>query len=293
MNRGFILVWIVAGVLLKPTLALAEPHLEVSLSRQAVTLKETSILTIQITWPKDEARYVFALPELVLRNLAVERLGESEESIIRSGIQQTKKTFLIELKPLQPGEGHIPEFNIPYIDPSVQKGGSFTISEQKIAILKPPFQFPVQACLAAIAIPLTLFLIWSRLRVQKQAKGREFQTGPTPQEEALEKLKELIARPSSKSDKERLYEWSRGLRQFVADFYGIGSDRLTESEILEKLKTKEIDRHEIEDLYKLFDRLHEAKFIGAEMPDADLKHLQNDLLQYIEGKRVLRHSSGG
>jgi hypothetical protein len=250
-------------------------------------------LTIQVEWPKEEADYVFAFPQLNLHNLAIERQGESEESVIHSGVHQTKKTFSIELKPLQPGEGHIPEFNISYIDPSVQKGGSFTVSEQKIAILKPPFQFPVRATAVAVAIPITLLLIWSRLRVQKQAKERESHAAPTPQEQALEKLKELIARPSNKSDKERLYEWSGELRQFVADFYGVGSNRLTESEILDKLKIKEVNRPEIEDLHKLFDRLHEARFTGAEMPDAELKRLQNDLLQYIEGKRVLRHSSGG
>ena len=42
--------------------------------------------------------------------------------------------------------------------------------------------------------------------------------------------------PSDKPVRQRLYEWSVELRQFVAKFYGIGTERLTEGEILEQLK---------------------------------------------------------
>ncbi len=280
-------------MLLRPEQAAAEPHLEASLSRQEIRLDETLTLTVQVEWSKEEANYVFAFPELELHNLAIERRGESEESVIRSGIQQTKKTFSIELKPLQPGEGRISEFQISYIDPSVQKGGKFSVAEQKIDVRKPPFRFPVRAAALAVVIPTALLLIRSRLRFQKQAKERDSHPGPTPQEQSLEKLNELIAHPSSRSGKERLYEWSAGLRQFVADFYGMGPGRMTESEILEQLKTKGIVRPEIEELHKLFDLLREAKFTGVEFSEGDLKHLQNELLRYIEGKRVVGHLPGG
>lgn len=291
VTRGFLLLFFVFS--LRQVSAKAEPTLEVTLSKQKITLSETALLTVQIEWPKGEANYSFVLPSLRLENLFLERQGESQENIRRNGQELIRKIFVTELRAEKPGVGKIDSFDIRYIDPVTQAGGAFSISEQKITVVKPPLNL---LSLLVWTMPLALltaagvFFVF----IRRHSRKLEAQPPASRAEEAIQRFKSNLERTSEKTQKDLLFEWNVELRHFVIDFYELGTDaRLNEEKILEKLEGRQVPREEVNGSRQLFDRLREARFLGLEISQGDLKRLQSDLLRYLEGKRIVGHTSGG
>src|SRR3989338_7511409 len=111
MTRGVIYLnftfWLACIALGANPFGFADPNLDVALSAKKIHLDQTVLLSIQIEWPKTEADYSFALPELPLKNLTIVRQGESEEVFTRDGGEWTRKTFEIELQAPRKGRGSI------------------------------------------------------------------------------------------------------------------------------------------------------------------------------------------
>jgi hypothetical protein len=290
MYRGFILFLLFFSSLLLPDLAKAEPKLEVLLSDQRISLDATITLTIAIEWPKQEAQYSFAFPALKLRNLSIDKQGESQETFLQDGKEWIKKTFLITLKPLQLGEGKIESFVVGYIEPATQKGGQFTVSEQSIQIIRSkgriPSPFLLGLAAAGILGVLTAYFLWVR-------QYRKVETGPilSKDMEILRQFKTVQEAVGKTPQSEVLHDLSSLLRQFVIEHYHLASSQVTEQELPEVLKTRDVSRQEIEEIKRLFDRIYEAKFTGAVLSERDLNILCQDTAHFVEGKQIIGNTT--
>ncbi len=136
--------------------------MKAALSRQEVPAGETAVLRVEIQWPKEEAAYSFVVPNLPLKNLALVRQGESSETFQKDGAVWLQKTFEFEVQPTSPrGEGRIEAFKLAYIDPTVQKGGHFSVESYTLSAAKPTpgrFSFVFLALTALIILAMTVFI---------------------------------------------------------------------------------------------------------------------------------------
>ncbi len=268
----------------------AEPKLDVVLSNQKISLEETTSLSIQVEWPRKEAQYTFAFPKLRFNFLTLEQQGESQETFIQSGEEWLRKTFLITLKPQGIGQGKIDSFVIHYLDPSNQKGGSFTVDEQFITVTRPPFKLSSLHLLLLTAggggavILAVFFLLW-RGRAKKAVKSSD---ASSEQHQAVNAAKAIAEAYSKKSQKDLLHELSTLLRHFIHEQYKSKAAQMTDQELLDYLKTQsQIPRYECDSIQKMFNQLHEAKFAGTQLNEREFNHLTKEVIHYIEGKQVV------
>ena len=265
--------------------ATAEPTVDVIASATEINLNETVTLSLVIEWPKTEADYAFLLPTFTPKNLTVERQGESQETFLRDGAEWLRKTFSIELKPIAIGTGRVGSFRLGYIEPSSQKGGSYTVAEQNFLIKKPPFKFVLPKFVIVITVStvamVTITVVFLKLKSHKK------QVFIPEHQQRLTRYKEEISKADPGAGKEFLQTWSLSLRQAVGELYGLGTGSFTENEVARALAKKDVPRDEIEKVSSLFNRLHEAKFSGSGLAHHDLRRLQVDLIDFIQGKQVV------
>ncbi|HXV28190.1 MAG TPA: hypothetical protein VD913_04415 [bacterium] len=275
---------------LTPQLLRSEPSLDVVVSKQKIPLEDMTTLTIQVSWSKAEGRYTFAFPKLQLKNLSIEQHGESQETFLQAGEEWVRKTFLITLKPEKIGEGKIDGFILHYIDPSTQKGGSFTVSPQTVTITRPQWKASpyLVIILLAGAAGVTIFLISYFLWPGHHRKQLEPEKIPSSSEKALDSLKNTLLLKGEKSYKDLLHEMSIILRRFIGDHYQIPVGQMTDHELLANMrKNAGVSRQEADIVQKLFDQLHEAKFTGTTLTDREVDHLARNLTVFIEGKQIV------
>lgn len=266
----------------------AEPQFEVDLSSDTIRLDETALLKITIEWPKEEAPYAFAFPDLPLKNLEMTRRGESQESFFRNNREWTRKTFTLEFKGRETGEGRIETWTLPYIDPARQKAGRFTISEQRIRIKGRPFPFrgiPPILFTSLLVLFLSIVSGFLYIRKKRTPPGRAPVQEVSPYAGVIERFKTMGR--ESKPTRDKLYELSNEFRRFLTDYFHLQNQALSEEQILELLNQRDLSREESAQLRSLLLKLHEAKFAGLSLSSSEFDRLQTDILHYVEGKQVL------
>ena len=284
------LLFLTAFSILAPHSLRAEPKLDVVLSKQKIPLEETAALTIQVEWPRNEAHYTFAFPNLQLNHLAIEQHGESQETFIQDGEEWVRKTFLITLKPDQIGEGKIESFIIHYLDPSTQKGGSFTVPEQSIAVVRARVKISpyLVMTLLSVAVGAIIFALSYFLWPGRFHKAADAADDLSVEQKALNTFRELIDQKGKKTQTDLLHHLSTNLQGFVRNYYKIPAGQITDQELLTELKNQpDLSRQEWDRLQKLFDRLYEARFTGTNLSGKELDDLMKDIIHYIEGKQVV------
>ncbi len=265
-------------------LVYAEPQIDVSLSAQKIPANQTVTLQIRAQWPKAEAQYAFALPELSLKNLSVVNQAESQETFRQGQQEWTRKIFLIDLKPGQSGEGIVKAFVLPYVDPALQKGGRFEVPDQRVRVTPPPVSALIVTTGVLIPSTIILFALF-RFYVRKRTVTLKTKLPQSLEEGTLEKMKAIVSKPHASNPKTWAYELAGEFQTFLARYYKISSERAVEKEIFEILTSQGASSEEIKTLRRLLERLHEAKFAGGEISAAEFYELQKDVMRYVEAKR--------
>ena len=273
----------------------AAPQLDVNLSKRNITAKEHTVLTLRARWPQDEASYSFALPDLELQNLEVVRNGQTQETSKEGAQEWTVKTFTVELKPKTPGSAYIKGFTLPYIDPQLQKGGEFAVSAQELRIRRLPFwESPSWIAFISIFFVATATMAWGipKYRGLRSSKRPPPLSAPFALEERLAaEIRSQGQTPAGQNHTQTiLLKLSTSLRQYIASRYPIGSGNIGENELLRLLLKQEgLSREETEVLKSLLTQLHEAKFSGSALSQQGILRLQNDILSYLDGKKIIEH----
>ena len=282
MMRGMILLFVIFGIEASfGSPAEANPVVRVTVSKNQITLRQTTTLTLNVEWPADEGPYSFAFPQLELHQLTLDRQGESQETFENGGRTWQRKTFALDLRPTAPGEGSIEAFRLPFFDPFGQQRGEFNIEKMRVAVTQP-------LRLLRILIPAILVglggmgLVISRT-VRRSKKAAPV-LPPTPEETAIQHVKQLFAERSE--SKEILSGVGRELHHYLMGRYEIQERHLTNHELLNRLARQAVPREEQEWLRRLIHQIDDAKFAGVGVSPEGLTRLQNDVLGYFEGKRT-------
>lgn len=268
--------------------ASAEPSLDISLSKNKIQMGESSELRLQVSWPKTEGPYRFAIPKLQLQNLTLTNQGQSQEIFIKDGVEWTRKIFTMTLAPTGPGKGLIKESLLSFVDSSaISTDGARPLQtpQLQIEITKPPFQIPFwfKALLGGLAIFAAgaLGLGWT-------LKNRGRQTAPTdsPETKAFKEWQSKIQSQVFDSN-ESVAGLSKTLRDFLADYYQLQTSSRSESEIIQSLEEKELPREEIKFLQELLGRFREALYTGQRLSQQDFQYFKNKVLDYIQSKQTI------
>lgn len=266
----------------------AEPSFRVDLDRQKVFLDQTCVLKIQFEWPKKEAHYVFAVPDPVLQKIQIQRRGESQETLVREGLEWTLKTFIFELQPLEAGAATIAEFQVRYVDSDSQKQGGFLVPEFSIQVLRPRNTRWV-FWTGAAAFPLAVFIA-ALLGIRARLKGREILESPSPPS-FFDKLQGIRERTNSgTASKEILYDLSKEFRNFLVQRYELTHPDATEDELIKEIQTKELSLDEKKLITALLSQLQEAKYVQKNIAGPDFKRLMDSVLEFVEKRRVIINS---
>lgn len=267
--------------------AYAKPALKASLSAPKISIDQTLELLIEVEWPKSEAVYAFAFPKIPLTNFTIVREGQSQESFKRGEEDWVKKSFAFELKPTQKGTAAVQAFDLPYIDPILQKAGRASVPRLEAAITSEPLS---QSQILALSIGAagTFFAgaLFFLIRGKRKKEADEKAAAITPQEAAARKFKSLVEAAEARDRKDMLHEIGVEFREFLAESYQLAVKNLTDAETLSTLKKKNVSIEEREKIEKIFKQLQETKFMGAAVTADNLRLLQREILQFIESKKV-------
>jgi hypothetical protein len=263
----------------------AKPSLDTQLSADKISIDEMAEFTIQTAWPRQEAQYSFAIPELPVQNLTVVRQGQSQESFRKGEEDWVRKTFTYELKPSVTGKTGIREFEIPYIDPVLQKGGTLLVGAQELEVTKAPLSNR-----QLLSISLTAAALFAVGAAAFLVKARKPKAAPpetiTPQQAAANKIKSLIQNAEAHDRTSMLSVIGAEFRDFLRENYQLPGPRMADDEVIAELKRKNVIVEDREKIKIIFNRLQEAQFMGAGVTADDLKLLQRDILQFVEGKKI-------
>ncbi len=264
--------------------AAVKPEVQTRISASAIHQDETVQFNLEIHWPREEGPYVFALPVLPLKNLVLERQGESQETYRKDGKDWSQKSFIAVLRPLAPGEGKIEDFVLPYVNTGSQESGELLVTAPHVKISKAPFKIKKEWGLAAsavIGIPLAVIAI---VRLRRKKKAPEVRS---PEELAVENFLTHLRSESFNRDatKEKLHRAGSEFRNLLHSVYKIGPSRISERELIEELKRREIPADEWKTVSRLVEKLNEAKYMGQSLTDSDFSAIKKEIETFAEGKR--------
>lgn len=246
----------------------AAPEIEVKLEpSHGLKAGQTAQLEIQVSWRTSEALYFFTLPQIPLENLSLEEMGESNETFQRDGEEWKRKVFRLHLKPEKPGKAQIRAFRLNYIDPTNQKGGFLDIPVRELKVRQDLSRFyPAAAAIAGMALFTGILAGWTWVRRRKPSIPTQ------PEEIGLEEhYLSLLHSPQMS-----LSEAGRLLRAYLSEKSAGGSEgklSLKESKILEKI----------------VGQLEELRFASRSSPAEEEKRLLEEIVRFIEEKRVIVH----
>lgn len=261
----------------------AEPEIRTSLEpSHRLQENQTSRLNIEIVWQNDEANYAFSFPEIPLKNLALEEMGETNETFSENGKDWKRKMFRAGLRALKEGEGQIGPFSITYIDPVTQKGGRFEIPARELKIF--PNLSTFFRIFGFILTSLTGLAAASLWIIKRKRRARESQPGRI-QEVSLEEryLNELTALRNSQD----LVRISKLFCRYLCEKYQVPSRNQMTSSELESYCRAKVASIELKAVKQIFRELEENRFGSAVSVPQDVSHVTNKILSYIEGKRTV------
>lgn len=284
-----------AGILFVVILAwaqkqvLAEPQAESELTRRNIDLQETTELIISISWPKEEADYRFTLPRLSLHNLEIKRRGESQETF-RDGNGKgirIRKTFSIELKPLEKGPARIDPLTIRYVDSAKGFTGEIQIPEYGIrvkaerGVLTGLLTIMLMAGIAGV-----VFFYYRRRREGRSRQAVDPQERESLENKKVNRIKDIAASYEKGESVDVLGLMGQELKDFLKRRYQI-EKILDEETFLNELNSRDIGLQEQRHLKRLFGILREARYSGREVSADEIRELKEDMIRYIEGKRIV------
>lgn len=283
MFRAGILSFFLAFLITTPQ-AFSDPAADVSLSKNKINAAETAELKIQFQWPKSEASYTFAVPELPLQNLTVSNQAESQETFLKDGQEWTRKEFIFDLSPKGTGEGVIGDFPIIFVNPAGGVQGQYAVSSLKLQISKAPVKrniLPYVFVLGGIAAG---FLAVSLFFKKKPAKTPEVPA----QVKAVLDIKGRI-QTAQVSQENAVINIGREFREVLKEIYDI-SIRGSESDIVAALKGKNVPADEVKFIERTLNQIREVKYTGQNLSDLDFQILKKEITTFIDSKQILSFS---
>ena len=255
--------------------AYADPQFEAALNPQKIRTGEIFQFTIEATWKAEEADYHFSEPDLRLENLAVEEIGESNESFEKAGKAWKKKEYRFTLKALKPGKGKILPAAVHWTDPLGQKDGLFKTPNFEIQITPDHFKVyrsSILISVTALAVGLVTAFLSRRKRRPLLAETQK----PTLEDCHVAFLEQRL---------DGFEEADKNLRDYLCEKYHLRANGATDRELLLQLESQ-LPSEDLKTLRKIFDRLERLNYAPSADAPGESRKLVHEMIQFIEGKRI-------
>lgn len=269
--------------------ASAKPRLETDLAPSKLYLHEIITLTIEVSWPKSDGDFSLLFPEIQTEKLDLIRQGESKEVFLQENISWTKTTFTLTFRAIEAGKTKIPAFEIPYIDPATQKGGTLDVSDEAIEIRPLPFYRSIPASLLGSALLAAGSLIFGvRLWLRRRQKKSLAEMVPeyTTADKISRDLAQLMERTGRMSSREGIKEFGLLFQRFLTEFYELEKRFQTAEEIFRFFESKAIASDEKRKILNLAEQLQQLKYAESGPAEEGLKSLGRQLSVLIQSKQI-------
>ena len=257
-----------------PSYGMAEPELKVTLTpSQKLRKGQPGQLHIKLKWKSSEGDYFFTRPNLELENLAIEEIGESNETLE----EWKEKTFVYTLKAARIGSGKILPFRIGYAQNAQQKTDYLESGGFEIRILDDR-QGLFRIIFTVLGLTLVIGTIFGLFFLRRSRISTKSTTvsEPSVEERYL---------PSFSGSIQPL-EAAKLFRRYLREKYNLSQGGSTSLEILSQLE-KKIQPDELKTLKKIFDRLDEYHFGNSTSSQTEHRNLYREMVRFVEGKKII------
>ncbi len=261
----------------------AAPRIQARLSQNQISASETAVFSLQAEWPRQEAQYQFAFPELPLENLTLVNQGQSQEIYPGEGGEWNRKIFTFELKPVKTGPASVKSFTLSYVDPQQEKNGNFEVQAQPITVFKPGLSNGIMRWSMVGAAILAVFVLAVTTLMGRAKKSRIEIQPLSPARIAADEFKKLLEQQDVSNDS--IPQLNRYLRIFLTEMYKIPAAASTETEISRNLETAGVPKEDRGVIQNILTELEEIKYVGN-ATEAEFLRLKNDLLRFIHSKQL-------
>lgn len=274
---GFLAAYL---VLLFPDFVGGEPQIEVDLKpSKIIQAGKNCHFLVRLSWRSTEGDYRFLQPELALKNLAVESVGEANETFQKEGEEWKKKSFRFDLRALRAGKAKIQPFRIDYLDPSHETGGHFEVGPLELNVFPAFTKFRQVGFIAS-----GLLLIvgsglggWILIRQRRKKQETTQSSESLLEDRALSRLNE---------NREKVSEEGKIFRVYLCEKYSLARGVGTGREILHKMEGK-VPWDELKTLKRIFDTLEERQYNDSRQSSEEGERLYSEMVHYVKGKKII------
>ncbi|MBN2354824.1 hypothetical protein JXO59_01855 [candidate division KSB1 bacterium] len=271
----FLLLFAAAWAQVADTTATADSGIRVSafVEPRNIPQNRTAQLTIRLEWTGDLDRYeVTRFDNPLVQNLDIISTASANKVSSVDGQLMAQQDYQYTLKPEALGMGYVDGIIIRYNDAATGKEYRLYTNRLEVEIIDPlpePGRYTYLYMIGAIiivAIPiLYIFIRRHRQKVNQARLEEERLAAIVPLEQQyLNAMKEQIN--LSEADlqiNETFAALSRLLRQYIAVRWQVPGMELTTSELVETLKSKELDDRSLSDIEASLHAADVAKFSGG------------------------------
>jgi chromosome segregation and condensation protein ScpB len=273
------------------SLTTAETHqiqLNAYVEQSKIPLNGTAILHIELSWPGKLSQYqIEPVSQPILTNFLLEGSGSENRLLtLEDGSLKAIKAVTYRLRPLEMGMAYIDGIIIKYINR--ESGDEESLSSQRIMIeiLEPipegdgyRFQAVVYIILLGIFFGITAYFIFLYIRKKKLS-----QEVGTPQVSLAESYLNRLTKevdPRGTNLEEMISRLSRIFREYLEQDFNIPARELSNQELIEKLKLKDIEDHDIKNLIQVFEKFDLIKFSGKSIDPNEFTHIYGTIENFL------------
>lgn len=243
---------------------------------------EPCLLTLQISWKKEEGNYRFSKPEPPLEGLILDETGEASTTFEKDGTSWFQKTFRYKMRAGQKGRARIGAFRVLYYHTEGSTEGAFDVQASEIKILPDHSRFyRLLSWAAVLLLPLAAAGYWSFQTKMRKRKLSET-VSPSPLEDQALSEVEILKKSGGDA-----FALGRILGQYLRKKYSLNlPPSATDRTLAADLKPK-VNAEEMKTLMEIFDKLEQFRFTAGKASEKDIQSLFQKVTGYLEGKRVI------
>ncbi|MDP3920839.1 MAG: hypothetical protein Q8R76_08550 [Candidatus Omnitrophota bacterium] len=244
----------------------AEPRLDVQLSANELLPGESVSLRVELEWRRGSGNYQVEFPDLKLTNLSVSNRGKSQEIFKRSNEDWVRDTLRWELKAPLSGVSMIAPFEIRYLDAETGEAGELFVREQRLTIRKLVWYENIWMWFGAAFVAMMAGLLVYR-RMHPHAVPEVVVAPPTAEERCMQLIREMDGYSGVVVPRDLMEQLDQQFHEYLRDFH--------------------VEEKGEKHLIAITNRFHQVKYSGMSLTREDFLSLKNELMHYVDGKRVV------
>ncbi|MDW7682184.1 MAG: BatD family protein [bacterium] len=242
-------------------------------NQKKVALNDSLIFTVRIEWTGDLGRYqISELEDPIINNLEIVATSSADYRMDQQGQVTAAKTFEFVLNPRTMGMAYIEGVIVKYIDNTTGEGHHLMTNRIDVEVLEPipksgESRLLLYLAVISVAVIAVLFaaLHWIKRRLALKRQQAEAVPIVSLEQEYLSQLKQVVDPDDPNREvSETFFAISKIFRKYLARNYDFAALEQTTEEIIQKLKSFDLDEELITNASEILHVCDVAKFGGSE-----------------------------